>query len=155
VSLSLFPFMHWRRKWQPTPVFLPGESQGQRSLVGCLCGVTQSRTRLKRLSSGSRVLWDGGGLQFHLWSGDLEPFTRFCPFSLRGGSGCYMVNWWRPIAHRQGIYLLEAVALPKLLFWGGYCFQFGNWEDSDDRFSLVGSSRSPLVPHLGVSFVLP
>ena len=33
-SLSLFTFMHWRRKWQPTPVFLPGESQGQRSLVG-------------------------------------------------------------------------------------------------------------------------
>ena len=34
-SLSLFIFMHWRRKWQPTPVFLPGESQGQGSLVGC------------------------------------------------------------------------------------------------------------------------
>ena len=34
-SLSLFTFMHWRRKWQPTPVFLPGESQGQGSLVGC------------------------------------------------------------------------------------------------------------------------
>ena len=34
-SLSLFTFMHWRRKWQPTPVFLPGESQGQWSLVGC------------------------------------------------------------------------------------------------------------------------
>ena len=32
--LSLFTFMHWRRKWQPTPVFLPGESQGWRSLVG-------------------------------------------------------------------------------------------------------------------------
>ena len=27
-SLSLFTFMHWRRKWQPTPVFLPWESQG-------------------------------------------------------------------------------------------------------------------------------
>ena len=27
--------MHWRRKWQPTPVFLPGESHGWRSLVGC------------------------------------------------------------------------------------------------------------------------
>ena len=25
----------WRRKWQPTPVFLPGESHRQRSLVGC------------------------------------------------------------------------------------------------------------------------
>ena len=34
-SLSLFTFMHWRRKWQPTPVFLPGESQGWQSLVGC------------------------------------------------------------------------------------------------------------------------
>ena len=35
-SLSLFTFMHWRRKWQPTPVSLPGESQGWGSLVGCL-----------------------------------------------------------------------------------------------------------------------
>ena len=34
-SLSLFTFMHWRRKWQPTPVFLSGESQEQGSLVGC------------------------------------------------------------------------------------------------------------------------
>ena len=33
-SLSLFTSMHWRRKWQPTPVFLPGESQGRWSLVG-------------------------------------------------------------------------------------------------------------------------
>ena len=31
----IFPFMHWRRKWQPTPVFLSGESQGRGSLVGC------------------------------------------------------------------------------------------------------------------------
>ena len=44
-SLSLFTFMHWRRKWQPTPVFLPGESQGQGSLVGCgLWGHTESDT---------------------------------------------------------------------------------------------------------------
>ena len=34
-SLLLFTFMHWRRKWQPTPVFLPGESQGRGSPVGC------------------------------------------------------------------------------------------------------------------------
>ena len=34
-SLSLFTFLHWRRKWQPTAVFLPGEPQGQGSLVGC------------------------------------------------------------------------------------------------------------------------
>ena len=44
-SLSLFTFMHWRKKWQPTPVFLPGESQRQRSLVGCrLWGRTESDT---------------------------------------------------------------------------------------------------------------
>ena len=44
-SLSLFTFMHWKRKWQPTPVFLPGESQGWRSLVGChLWGHTESDT---------------------------------------------------------------------------------------------------------------
>ena len=37
--------MHWRRKWQPTPVFLPGESQGLGSLVGCrLWGRTESDT---------------------------------------------------------------------------------------------------------------
>ena len=50
-SLSLFTFLHWRRKWQPTPVFLPGESHGLWSLVGChLLGRTESDT-MKRLSS--------------------------------------------------------------------------------------------------------
>ena len=40
-----FTLMPWRRKWQPTPVFLPGESQGRRSLVGCrLWGHTESDT---------------------------------------------------------------------------------------------------------------
>ena len=44
-SLSLFTFMHWRRKWQPTPVFLPGESQGWGILVGCrLWSRTESDT---------------------------------------------------------------------------------------------------------------
>ena len=44
-SLSLFTFMHWRRKWQPTPAFFPGESQGRGSLVGCrLWGHTESDT---------------------------------------------------------------------------------------------------------------
>ena len=43
-SLSLFTFMHWRRKWQPTPVFLPGEFHGQRSLVGYIVlGVSKSQ----------------------------------------------------------------------------------------------------------------
>ena len=45
--------MHWRKKWQPTPMFLPGESQGRGSMVAAVYGVTQSWTRLKRLSSSS------------------------------------------------------------------------------------------------------
>ena len=52
-SLSLFTFMHWRRKWQPTPVFLPEESQGWRSLVDChLWGCTESDTT-------ERLNWKG------------------------------------------------------------------------------------------------
>ena len=51
--LSLFTFLHWRRKWRPTPVFLPGESQGRGSLVGCRLWGAQRRTRLKWLSSSS------------------------------------------------------------------------------------------------------
>ena len=44
-SLWLFTFLHWRRKWQPTPVFLLGESQGRGSLVGCrLWGRTELDT---------------------------------------------------------------------------------------------------------------
>ena len=42
-SLSLFTFLHWRRKWRTTPVFLPVESQGRGSLVSChLWGHTES-----------------------------------------------------------------------------------------------------------------
>ena len=44
-SFSLFTLMHWRRKWQPPPVFLPGESQGRGCLMGCrLWGCTESDT---------------------------------------------------------------------------------------------------------------
>ena len=48
-----FTLMHWRRKWQPTPVFLPGESQGRQSLVGCHLWGSTDRTWLKQLSSSS------------------------------------------------------------------------------------------------------
>ena len=53
-SLSLFTFMHWRRKWYPTPVFLPGESQDRGAWWAAVYGVSQSRTRLKWLSSRRR-----------------------------------------------------------------------------------------------------
>ena len=42
-------------KWQPTPVFLPGESQGRGAWRAAIYGVAQSRTQLKRLSSSSSI----------------------------------------------------------------------------------------------------
>jgi len=85
-SLSLFTFMHWRRKWQPTPVFLPGESQGWRSLMGCHHGVAESWTRLNRLSSSSSILslfW----ILFHIDS----LFPLFC--LVWWAFTCYFTCW--------------------------------------------------------------
>ena len=63
ILLSLFTFMHWRRKWQPIPVFLPGESQGRGSLATAIYGVAQSQTRLKWLSIAC-LLWRNVYLDF-------------------------------------------------------------------------------------------
>ena len=61
-SLSLFTFMHWRGKWQPTPVFLPGESWGRGSLVGCrLWGPTESDTTEQLNSENLRYPLQFGG----------------------------------------------------------------------------------------------
>ena len=56
--LSLFTFMHWRRKWQPTPVFLPGESQGRGSLVGChlWCHTESDTTEVTSVQSSHSVV---------------------------------------------------------------------------------------------------
>ena len=70
-SPSLFTFMHWRRKWQPTPVFLPGESQGQGAWWAAVYGVAQSWTRLKRLSSSSSISIIIGSQRVS-WMGDRE-----------------------------------------------------------------------------------
>ena len=53
-SLSLFTFMHWRRKWQPIPVSCLENPRGGGTWWAAIYGVAQSRTRLKRLSSSNR-----------------------------------------------------------------------------------------------------
>ena len=92
-SLSLFTFMHWRRKWQPTPVFLPGESQGREwAWWASVSGVAQSRTRLKRLSSSSSSdlaevflnIWGNRTKQKHL----IFAYWLCVETLLQGLSGC-------------------------------------------------------------------
>ena len=61
-SLSLFTLMHWRRKCQPTPVFLPGESQGRGSLVGCIC-ISESMGSHRVGHDWSNLAAAGGGGQ--------------------------------------------------------------------------------------------
>ena len=73
-SLSLFTLMHWRRKWQPTPVFLPGESQGQRSLVGCrLWGCTEPtlcNDWSDLAAAAAWITWESYCLISKVWGGD-------------------------------------------------------------------------------------
>ena len=73
-SLWLFTFMHWRRKWQPTPVFWPGESQGRGSPVGCrLWGCTElDMTEATQQQQGKESACNAGDL-------DSIPGFRRCP----------------------------------------------------------------------------
>ena len=56
--------MHWRRKWQPTPVFFPGESQGRGAWWAAVYGVAQNWTQLKQLSS-SNSSKENKGISWH------------------------------------------------------------------------------------------
>ena len=72
-SLSLSTFMHCRRKWQPTPVFLPGESHGWRSLVGCSpWGCTESDTTEVTWQQQD---WSPGPFDFKVSHSNVLPFA--------------------------------------------------------------------------------
>ena len=93
-SLSLFTFMHWRRRWQPTPVFLPGESQGrgepggQPSLGSNRVGhdwsdfaaVSQLRTKVWGLirKGQEKTFWGVSNLSWHLWYRSISCVTTHC-----------------------------------------------------------------------------
>ena len=72
-SLSLFTFMHWRRKEQPTPVFLPGESQGWGAWWAAVYGVAQSQTWLTQLSSSSSSLISSASVRSVPFLSFIEP----------------------------------------------------------------------------------
>ena len=79
---SLFTFMHWKRQWQPTPVFLPGESQGRRHLVGChLWGRTESDTTEATQQQQQQQQWLMMlSIVGHLYISLRNVYSNFCPF---------------------------------------------------------------------------
>ena len=85
-----FPIMTsiQRRQWQPTPVFLPGESQGRGSLVGCY-GVAQSRTWLKWLNLTLKWRETHSVVSDPLWPHGQKPARFLClwdsPGKITGG----------------------------------------------------------------------
>ena len=79
-SRSLFTFMHWRRKWQPTPVSLPGESLGQRSLAGYSPWRGKESDTIERLSTQSRQMFVATCFYAPFLSGHVDRETRGFPF---------------------------------------------------------------------------
>ena len=77
-SLSLSTFMHWRRKWQHTPVFLPGESHGQRSLVGCS---PWGRTESDMTEATWRRRMEPDAMIFVFWMLSLKPTFSLSSFT--------------------------------------------------------------------------
>ena len=91
ISLSLFTFMHQRRKWQPTPVFLPGESQGQGAWWASVHEVVQSPTQLKQLSICPQAMQETP-VQFLGWWRKCQPTPVFLPGESQGQGA-----WWAAI----------------------------------------------------------
>ena len=86
-SLSLFTFMHWRRKWQPTPVFLPGESQGWGSLVGC--SQSMGSLRVGHDWATSLLLFT-----FMHWRRKWQPTPEFLPGESQGRGSLVGCRLW-------------------------------------------------------------
>ena len=102
--------MHWRRKWQPIPVFLPGESQGRGSLVGCTYGVAQSQIQLKRLhsSSSSPLMPSLSAYRLTWFSLTLDVGYRFTAASAKHSHCSFPWSGVAPPGHR-----------PSPAMWGG------------------------------------
>ena len=121
-SLSLFTFTHWRRKWQPAPVFLPGESQGRGAWWAAIYGITQSRTRLSDLAAA--VLIKRGYLDTDMYIGrmpwlEARLLSRILPSCTQKEwtlptSSCLQndetINWWCFMPPSQWYSVISALA---------------------------------------------
>ena len=111
-SLWLFTFMHGRRKWQPTPVFLPGESHGRGAWWAAVYVVAQSQTRLKRLSSSSSPCYRSASVlsssHFLICNPDHDPMKHYFPnLSAHWNSLGGIPNYWCLCPSTKGCDLIE------------------------------------------------
>ena len=131
-SLSLFTFMRWRRKWQPTPVFLPREFQGRGAWWAAVSRVAQSRTWLKRLSSSSRLL--------------LNPST--CLPSSPDGAMAKSLQCCSPSSQKSILRPGRSFRNANLITWPtrvGHQPQIGGFPSSWAASPALVSAMSPLV----------
>ena len=158
-SLSLFTFMHWRRKRQPTPVFLPGESQGWGAWWAAVYGVAQSRTWLKRLSSSSSsrrwwyflfiVCWG----QWREW----EQVPVFLWDQVSDFENLLILRNWFISSH---LTVLPVTTSQKLhAFWNDrlftsnvLCSQPGPWSKKDCLFLHRKSTSFPVILQLQLGY---
>ena len=106
-----FHFMHWRRKWQPTPVFSPGESQGWRSLVGCcLWGRTESNTTSMTQQQQQQLEKINYPLQYS-WASLVAQLVKNL-FAM-------WETWVQSLVLKVGKILCRRERLPTLVFWPG------------------------------------
>ena len=129
--------MHWRRKWQPTPVFLPGESQGRGSLVGCrLWGHTESDTTE---ATQQQQQQQQSHPELVLSSAAYQPLFLSCSFIFQSSPSC-----------AQSCFLCWTSAFHSLLL--DICFRvlhtksFLSWSSEDRRSSPINHSQAP-PPH--------
>ena len=105
--------MHWRRKWQPTPVFLPGKSQGWGSLVGCrLRGHTESdTTEATQQQQQQQLLVSISSEQFTTFKNDSSG-SRTCCCSV---AQSYLTVTSRTAAHEASLSITISRSLLKLM----------------------------------------
>ena len=84
--------MHWRRKWQPTPVFLPGESQGRGRLVGYhLWGRTESdTTEVTAVAAAAGLYYKPCGLKQQIFI-----LSHFCRLEIQNQGVGRVSSPWR------------------------------------------------------------
>ena len=132
-SLSLFTFMHWRRKWQPTPLFLPGESQGQGSLVGCHLWGRRVEHDWSDSSSSSCVtlgktlrlseLYCPQYLSGLFWKFIKWPITQITHLAFNACMVFFLLlsTIWLIIKHLEPIKILKVQCWNELIFLGFKC----------------------------------